>query len=116
MFSRVHDDTVDFVDAPPKLIAISDAYAVYIVGDSMVPRFESGEVAYVNPNVQPHRDDYVVVQTSKDGGDTIQGWVKRFISMDDRTLKVSQLNPSKILTFQRKNVIAVHRIVFSGPG
>jgi hypothetical protein len=34
--------------------------------------------------------------------------------MDEKTLKVRQLNPAKAMTFPRARVVSVHRIIFSG--
>jgi hypothetical protein len=35
--------------------------------------------------------------------------------MDDKSLKLLQLNPRKVLTFPRSQVMAVHRIIMGGP-
>jgi hypothetical protein len=50
----------------------------------------------------------------RDTGDG--GYVKRFVSMDSRTLKLAQFNPRKILEFPRANVVSVHRSIMGGDG
>jgi phage repressor protein C with HTH and peptisase S24 domain len=101
--------------APPALADIPDAYAVYVVGDSMLERFQHGEVVYVHPYVPVRKNDDCVIQISTGDGQPPIGYIKRFVSFDDKTLKVRQLNPPKVLTFPREKVISVHRIVMGGP-
>lgn len=108
------DDFFGEVEAPPKLHGVPDAYAVYVIGNSMVERFQHGEVVYVHPYEPYEFDDDVVVQIQATDGGPVVGYIKRFISMDDRTLKVRQLNPKKVLTFARNTVMKVHKIVFAG--
>lgn len=115
LFFAGDDDVVGHIEAPPRLAGVPDAYAVYVIGDSMSPRYEPGEVVCVNPYLPPRRDDYVVVKISEDNGVTVAGFIKRFIEMNERELRCSQLKPIKTLKWPRKNVIAVHRIVWAGP-
>src|SRR5262249_13016843 len=42
---------VSEVLAPPNLSHVPDAYAVYVVGDSMEPRYFAGEAVFVNPRL-----------------------------------------------------------------
>lgn len=109
------DQNFGDVAAPPILVDIPDAYAVYVIGDSMEERFRHGEVVFVHPYMPVRKDDDCVVQIGGANGEQPVGYIKRFISMDDERLKLMQLNPRKVLTFPRSRVIAVHRIVMAGP-
>jgi transcriptional regulator with XRE-family HTH domain len=109
------DDVVGTIEAPPRLADVPDAYAVYVTGHSMEPVYRPGFVLCVHPHQPPNRDDDVVVQISTDGGASVEGFVKRFVSMDERFLIVAQFNPAKKIKFHRKNVWAVHRVLWSGP-
>lgn len=102
-------------EAPPKLADVPDAYAVYVIGDSMLERFRHGEVVYVHPYMPVRKDDDCVVQIRAHDGDPPVGYIKRFVSMNDKVLKLMQLNPRKTLTFPRSQVLAVHRIIMGGP-
>src|SRR5262249_44100415 len=42
---------VSEVLAPPNLAHVPDAYAVYVVGESMEPRYFAGETVFVNPRL-----------------------------------------------------------------
>jgi phage repressor protein C with HTH and peptisase S24 domain len=108
------DDNFGEIEAPPRLHRVPDAYAVYVRGDSMLERFKHGEVVYVHPYEPYKKDDDVVIQVQATEAGVVVGYIKRFVSMDDRSLKVRQLHPKKLLTFPRNTVVAVHKVVFSG--
>jgi phage repressor protein C with HTH and peptisase S24 domain len=99
--------------APPALQSVLGAYAVYVVGDSMDNRFRDGEVVYVHPFRRVVKGDDCVIQVQGDNGERL-GWIKQFVSRDDKSLKVIQHNPRKTITFDNKSIISVHLIVMSG--
>lgn len=109
------DQNLGDTEAPPKLADVPDAYAVYVIGDSMLERYRHGEVVYVHPYMPVRKDDDCVVQIRVRDGDAPLGYIKRFVSIDDKKLRLLQLNPRKILTFPRNQVMSVHRIVMGGP-
>lgn len=103
--------------APSSLQSVPEAYAVYVVGDSMAPRYFAGEAVFVNPRLPVRRDDFVVAQIATDeGGEAPLAYVKRFVSMDAKTLKLAQFNPKKMLEFPRSKVVSIHRIIMGGDG
>jgi phage repressor protein C with HTH and peptisase S24 domain len=108
------DDNFGEIEAPPKLHGVPDAYAVYVIGNSMLERFKHGEVVFVHPYEPIKKDDDVVVQIQTSDGGPVVGYVKRFVSKDDKTLKVMQLHPKKVLTFACSAVVALHKIVMAG--
>ena len=94
---------------PPNLEGVDNAFAVYMVGDSMEPRYFAGEFLFVNPNRPPSRNCFVVVELT-DG----QGLVKQFIRRTSRALHLRQFNPRKDLTIDNREVKSVYRIVGTG--
>jgi SOS-response transcriptional repressor LexA len=100
--------------APPGLLQIPDAYAVYVAGESMEPRYFAGETVFVNPRLPISRGAFVVAQISKGDGERPYAYVKRFVSQDTKQLRLEQYNPKKMLEFPLSAVVAVHRIVMSG--
>jgi phage repressor protein C with HTH and peptisase S24 domain len=108
------DDMGDVL-APPILFNVPNAYAVYVVGDSMLERFKDGWVVYVHPHRRVVKGDDCVIQLeTREGGDRT-GFIKEFVSRDDKFLKVRQLNPVKLIKFRNDQVVSVHKIVMSGP-
>ena len=110
----IGSDFVEMIDAPAPIAEISDAYAVRVAGDSMEPRYESGEIVYCHPRMSIKKNDYVIAQITGKDGDGLQGYIKRFIAIDDNALTLEQLNPPKKLKYQRDRVKSVHKIVLAG--
>jgi phage repressor protein C with HTH and peptisase S24 domain len=102
--------------APPSLQGVPDAYAVYVVGDSMEPRYFAGEAVFVNPRLPVRRGDFVVAQIAVEDGEPPHAYVKRFVARDQRILRLEQFNPRKALEFPVRRVISVHRIIMGGDG
>ena len=105
---------VSEVLAPPNLSHVPDAYAVYVVGDSMEPRYFAGETVFVNPRLPIGRGSFVVAQISKGQEGEPRAYVKRFVSQDAKRLRLEQYSPKKVLEFPMSTVVAIHRIVMSG--
>lgn len=112
-FFVLNGNKIADVLAPPSVSGVRDAYAVYVAGDSMEPRYEAGEVVFVNPNLPVRRGDYVVVQVQVDGEDVPRGYIKRFLRMSDDGLVLQQFNPAKDIRFNKAAVVSVHRVVAS---
>jgi phage repressor protein C with HTH and peptisase S24 domain len=104
---------VSEVLAPHSLSHVPDAYAVYVVGDSMEPRYFAGETVFVNPRLPISRGSFVVAQISKGEEAEPRAYVRRFVSQDAKRLRLEQYNPKKILEFPVSTVVAIHRIVMS---
>jgi phage repressor protein C with HTH and peptisase S24 domain len=100
--------------APPSLSRVADAYAVYVVGDSMEPRYFAGEMVFVNPRLPISKGAFVVAQIAIGDDEIPHAYVKRFVSSDARRLRLEQYNPSKILEFPAASVVSVHRVIMGG--
>ncbi|MFG1417206.1 helix-turn-helix transcriptional regulator [Xanthobacter sp. V0B-10] len=99
---------------PPALETVAGAYAVYHTGESMLPRYEPGDLLTIHPSLPVKRGDYVLVQITGDDGDPPYGYVKRFVSRNAKELVLEQLNPPEgedsILRFPADRVLTVHVI------
>ena len=102
--------------APSALQGVRDAYAVYVVGDSMEPRYFAGEAVFVNPRLPVRRGHFVVAQVAVQEGEPPHAYVKRFVAREARLLRLEQFNPKKTLEFPLSRVISVHRIIMGGDG
>lgn len=109
-------EKVDEIEGPPRLAGVPGAYAVRVVGESMVPRYYPGEAVFVHPNLPVLRGSFVVAQVMESEGAAPSGYIKRFLGQDRATLKLEQLNPKQVLTFPAKSVVSVHRIIMGGDG
>lgn len=102
--------------APPSLAGVPGAYAVYVVGESMEPRYMPGEAVFVHPKAAIKRGDFVVAQIIGEDEDQPEAYVKRYVSRDHRFVKLEQFNPRKMLEFPLKKVVSIHKIIMGGEG
>ncbi len=96
---------------PPGIGEARDIYALYVVGNSMSPRFEEGELVYVSERRPARIGDYVVVQTMDADDGTVYAYCKRLLRKTDHTLLLEQLNPGAEIVLPMETVRAVHRIL-----
>jgi phage repressor protein C with HTH and peptisase S24 domain len=110
----LNGNQVSEVLAPASLSSVPNAYAVYVVGDSMEPRYFAGETVFVNPRLPISKGAFVIAQIASDDEGAPHAYVKRFVSQDARRLRLDQFNPKKVLEFPTSKVVSVHRIIMSG--
>jgi SOS-response transcriptional repressor LexA len=82
----------EYVVRPPGLVGVSNAFALYVCGESMVPRYYAGEILYVNPNRPLTRGCFVAVEL----------------------LVLAQFNPPKEIRLPTAQVKQVYLITGSG--
>lgn len=107
---------IDYVVCPPSLENVAGAYAVYIDGESMYPRFKAGETVWVHPGKPARRGDDVIVQIkpSDDDGSPPWGYVKEFVGRQGNKLVLRQYNPAIEIQFDIDEVLTTHPIVLAG--
>lgn len=106
------DHTVRMIARPPALKGARDLYAIYFHGESMMPRFEPGEVGIVDPSRPAGPGDYVLVQLNNGEEDHVTSvLVKRLVRASSRELVLEQFNPPATFTVPRGRVARAHRIL-----
>jgi phage repressor protein C with HTH and peptisase S24 domain len=102
-------EPIDQIDTPSWLSSVPDAYAVFVSGTSMQPRFNPREVIYVHP-YRPYREnDYVVVQLTANG--KTHAICKQFIEINETHVVLRQHNPEREIRYTKDEVSAIHLIV-----
>lgn len=90
----VTDEPIDWVRRPEPLLSVRGAFAVYVIGDSMGPRYEQGDMILVHPSRPVQRDDDVLlVAEGEDGGRA--ALIKRLLSWSGVAWTVRQYNPAR---------------------
>lgn len=106
---------LDYVACPPSLVNVPNAYSVFVDGESMSPRYRSGETVYVHPTKPARRGDDVIVQIrANDESLPPHGFIKEMVGWQGNKLVLHQYNPEKRIEFYRDEVVSVHPIVLSG--
>ena len=103
-------DAIDWVKRPSVLDSVKGGYAVYIVGDSMIPAFRPGDMALINPHLPPQRDTDVVL-FHVPPHDEAECIIKRLVGFNDRDWKLEQYNPHKEFPEPRASWPVCHRVV-----
>ncbi len=102
----LEDGPIGYTPRPANLGGVRSAYAIYMVGDSMEPRYQPGWLLHVNPFKPPTRGRDVVVY--KEGQAVL---IKQFVGWDGDTLVLHQLNPPDTLRIPRDQVRECHLVV-----
>ncbi len=114
-WSLWNGDIIDTIPRPMNLAGAPKAYAVYIVGDSMEPRYYSGELAHIHPGKPVTIGAFVLVQIRPDhDGDTPKAVVKRLIKRSATKITLEQYNPPKKFDIKADDIVSIHRVVGSG--
>jgi transcriptional regulator with XRE-family HTH domain len=100
------DGPIGYTPRPANLTGVRDAYAIYMVGDSMEPRYEQGWLLYVNPFKPPTRGRDVVVYKKNQSA-----LIKQFVRWEGDALVLRQLNPEQELRIPRDEVVECHLVV-----
>jgi phage repressor protein C with HTH and peptisase S24 domain len=100
------DGPIGYTPRPANLSGVRGAYAIYMVGDSMEPRYEQGWLLHVNPFKPPTRGRDVVVYKK---GDAVL--IKQFVRWEGDALVLRQLNPAEELRVPRDEVAECHLVV-----
>ena len=107
-------EVLDYLGRPPELHADPDSYALEIVGESMAPRFEPGERAFVSPLAPVRIGDDVVVQlrasVTAQGNRVVMALIGRLTRRSPTYLELRQFNPDRTFQVPVEQVAAVHRV------
>ncbi len=109
------DDVIDHARRPLTLENRRDIYALYFRGVSMAPRYEPGELGYVDPRRPPVSGDYVVAQLrgpdGEDGERIVTVIAKRLVRQTAGYYEFEQFNPALLFKVERGRVAHLHRII-----
>jgi len=100
------DGPIGYTARPANLGGVRGAYAIYMLGDSMEPRYAQGWLLHVNPFKPPTRGRDVVVYKK---GDAVL--IKQFVRWEGDALVLRQLNPEQELRVPRDEVMECHLVV-----
>ena len=100
-WSLWNGDVIDMIERPAGLDGVPNAYAVYVVGASMEPRYHPGEVVHIHPGRPVDVGAYVLVQRQRQGlGEPPLAVIKRLAKRTGAKITLEQFNPPKQLRHQ----------------
>lgn len=106
----ISSDPIQWVNRPEPLAAVPTGYGVYVVGDSMNPAYEQGDIVLVHPGLPPRRDtDVILVRHEPDG--TRHALIKRLTGWSDSHWRIRQYNPRMEMERPRSEWVEIQAIV-----
>ncbi|WP_162560940.1 helix-turn-helix domain-containing protein [Methylobacterium durans] len=105
----IERDSIGTVKRPPLLQGVKDGYAIYLVGESMAPEFEPGDILMINPRLPVLANTSCVFYSTK--AEEPSALVKRFLSATDEKWRVKQFRPEREFELDRAEWGTRHRIV-----
>lgn len=108
---RFNGEVIDTVRRPPGIANLRNVFAVHVLGSSMYPRFEPGDLLYCGGREPVPGDDVVIERRPSRERPAGGGYIKRLQRRSASTLECTQFNPEKVLTFDTRDLKAVHRVI-----
>ena len=105
---------VDYFVRPTVLQNRPDVYGFYVQGASMAPRFEEGEMGFVETKRPPRVGDDVIVQLRApidDGEEVTAALIKRLVRRSASYVELEQFNPATTFRIEAEKVKAIHRVI-----
>jgi phage repressor protein C with HTH and peptisase S24 domain len=110
-YSAAYNVEIAKVKRPPGLANMAGVYAIHMIGSSMSPRFEDGELIFVSATRAPAIGDDVVMETVKFHGEThSRRYIRRLIEMTETEWVLEQFKPPATERFPMRTVKFVYRI------
>ena len=107
-------EIVDYISRPPHLAGAREAYAVYVAGSSMEPRYYAGELVYIHPGKPVTIGSFVLMQIRPEAeGDAPRAFMKRLVRRTANKVTLEQFNPQKNFDIKNSDILSMHRIVGS---
>lgn len=107
-------EVIDHVRRPPGLAGTRGVFAIYVVGDSMSPRFEDGDLIFVHPGRPPSPGDDVVVELHGSDGTAGPCYVKRLLRRSASRVVLRQFNPPRDdIAIPARRIKMIYRILTS---
>jgi phage repressor protein C with HTH and peptisase S24 domain len=104
-------DVIDQVRRPPGIRNAKNVAALNVAGESMVPRFKSGELIYVQQRLAAPGDDVVVELYPENEGDAPKAFLKEMTRRTGRRIYCKQHNPPADIEFDAGEVKTVWRVL-----
>lgn len=111
----IDDEPIEWMRRPQALEGVVDAFAFYVVGDSMDPRFRHGERLLVHPRrpPRPGEDVLLILRGDGEGGREFNAMVKTLVAARGDVVRVAQYNPAKEFDIPASDIAQMRLIVGS---
>jgi phage repressor protein C with HTH and peptisase S24 domain len=103
-------EPIEWIERPAPLAGVPNAFAMYVVNDSMEPRYHQGDLLLIHPQRPVRRGrDVLLIKASEEAGH--EAFVKELVSIDERRVVLRQLNPERRFEIERSLVQGLHLVI-----
>jgi phage repressor protein C with HTH and peptisase S24 domain len=102
---------IEWVKRPAPLLSVPKGFAVYVVGDSMSPAYEQGDMVFVHPGLPLAKGDDALLAEIPEAGGEWNAIVKRVLGWTDSAWKLRQYAPARDFDVARAKFPRAFRIV-----
>jgi phage repressor protein C with HTH and peptisase S24 domain len=109
----MNGEVVNYIARPRSLENAKDAFALYVDGTSMFPRFREKDLVVVQKVTPASGDDVVIELKPKREADegSNASFLKEFVRRAGGSIVVKQYNPEKEITFDLKEIKNLFRVI-----
>ncbi len=107
--------TIDYVRRPPSVSDQEAVFAIYLIGESMYPRYEDGDLVYVNTKIPAAIGRDVLVELHGDGetSEPRAAFVRRLVKRTAEKIILQQFNPPRSdIEIDAARVKHIYRIIY----
>lgn len=102
---------VGYARRPAGIARIRNVFAVHVIGESMVPRYEPADLLYCGGRAPVPGDDVVIEMFPKDDETVGKAYIKRLVRRTASEIVCKQFNPAMEMTFNPYEMKAMHRVI-----
>jgi len=104
-------EVAGFVRRPPGIAHLRNVFALNVLSDSMVPRYDPGEMIYAG-GVEPVPGDHVVIELfGEEESQAGKSYIKKLKRRTAKEIIVEQYNPPKEISFDRYAIKRIFRVI-----
>lgn len=103
-------DPIEWRERPSILDGVSDGFAMYVVNDSMEPRYFQGDLLLVHPRRPPRPGNDVLLIKKSENGEH-HAMIKRLVRSNSKEVVVRQFNPPKEIVVPRDQLANLFRVL-----
>lgn len=108
----LNGETLDYARRLPGITHNKQVFGVHIEGDSMMPKFEPGELVYASPGRPSAPGDHIIIELAPTPGERAgPAFVKRLVKRTGNRLICAQYNPAMEVEYDAREVKAIYRII-----
>jgi len=108
----LNGEIVDFARRPPGIATLREVFALYVVGESMAPWRQPGDLVYCSRARQPRPGDYGVVELADEReGEPQAALLKRLVGRRGERVVLEQYNPPGEIVLEQSQVKELHRVI-----